>query len=203
MKKILVIGCSVTGGMPKNEWYSWSQHLGELADCQIINMALGGASMQLLSYLLKKGKEIYNPDFIIVQKTFPYRVNYIDNTFDINNYIIKKSQKYHCLDQKLISSGKILTITPSNASTMIATLQKKVKFARSYYKNFHQEVSESDYNVHSDWLDYNSNFSFDTKYFGDLSHNLETKLDQNGHLNTIGSKLLAERVYDDIKRNLH
>ena len=46
MKKILVVGCSFTGGMAENGWFSWTQALANLTNCQVINMGLGGARMQ-------------------------------------------------------------------------------------------------------------------------------------------------------------
>lgn len=203
MKKILVVGCSFTGGMPENKWFSWTQHLADLTNYQVINMGLAGASIQTLSYLLTKGKEKFNPNFIIVQKTVPYRINFIDKSFNIDNYIIEKNQKYRYLNPEVRSNDKMISISPSNAHAMISTLKDKVMFANWYYKNFHTDFSDSDYNVHSDWLDYNSNFSFDTKYFGDLSNSEQTKLDKAGHLNQQGSTILAERVYNDIKRDIH
>lgn len=204
--RILIVGCSVTCGMPENNWVNWTHTFTKLSRHVVINMAVGGANMQFLSYLLTKGKEQFNPDYIIVQKTFPNRLTIVKDNFDIKDHIIKtpdNSYTHYCVDPALRTSGEVLTITPSNADKMSKTLASKVEFAKWYFKNINLDYTNVEYNVYESWLDTNSNFSFGPEWLREYIGNDEYKLDSFGHLNAKGSKVMGERIYNAIKNDLH
>jgi hypothetical protein len=203
MIKVLIVGCSFTCGMPDNDWYNWTYKFTELSQCNVINMALGGANMQFIAYCLEKAKKEYGPDFIIVQKTVPFRLTLVKENFNISNHLIRETENHWRLDPKLREAGSVLTITPSNAKAFFTTNQSKVKFAQWYFKHNKTEFGLIDYDVYNTWLDNNSDFSFSTEYFKDLSSDEKYKLDKVGHLNKLGSDILADRVYNDIKRDLY
>ena len=203
MKKVLILGCSITCGMPENNFYNWAYKFSKLSQCNIINMALGGSSMQFISYCLKKAKEQYHPNYIIVQKTFPFRVTLVNEKFSIEKHLIRKEENYWHLDPNLMDGGEVVTITPSNAIGIYKKIRPKIQFAEWYFYKNNTEYMSMDYNVYEEYLDRNCNFSFSPEYFKDLSKNNKTKLDKNGHLNKRGSNILAERVYNDIKRDLY
>lgn len=203
MKKVLILGCSITCGMPDNNFYSWAQKFAEISQCNVINMALGGASMQFISYCLKIAKEQYAPNYIIVQKTFPFRVTLVKEKFSVEKHLIRDTENYWRLDPRLREGGDILTVTPSNAVGMYTNIRPKMQFAKWYFSKNNSEYMSMDYHVYEDYLDRNVNFSFSPDYFKDLSGSKKTKLDKDGHLNQRGSDILAERVYNDIKRDLY
>ena len=204
--KILIVGCSITCGMPENNWENWTHTFAELSGHTIINMAVGGASMQFLSYLLTKGKEQFKPDYIIVQKTFPNRLMILKDNFKIKDYIIKTLDKpytHYCVDPALRSSGEIISITPTNVDLISESLAFKAEFAKWYFKNMNLDYTNVEYNVCEYWLDNNSNFSFGPDWLRGYISTDEYKLDDFGHLNAKGSKVMGERIYNAVKNNLH
>ena len=200
--KILIVGCSITCGMPENNWINWAQHFTNLSGHQIYNMSLGGASMQFIAWTLLQSKKLFNPDYIIVQKTYPHRINMVNPEFNIKNHIIQK-HNYTYLDYNLRMSGDVVTITPGNVKGLFTNDLPKISFAKWYFAKQNTQYSLTNYEVYDEWLSNHSDFSFNNDYFRDINGNTKYKLDKFGHLNDEGSKLLAERVYNDVKRNLH
>lgn len=115
IKKILVLGCSFSGGHGHTEerYFNWPAELALLTDdkYEIINAASGGSSIPYSMFILSKYLEEHTPDFVVFQFTLPYRKSWVHTPKDATKF----NDIFEIITQREYMEGKYhVNVTPEN-----------------------------------------------------------------------------------------